>query len=177
MFGKKQSERMPTRKLWDHAIDMKEGFMPRKEKVYPLLREEREKVREFVKEQLRKGYIRPSKSPQMAPVFFVGKKDGKKRIVQNYCYLNEWTIKNNYPLPLISDVLENIGTKKLFTKMDLRWGYNNMRIKEGDKWKAVFMMPEGSFEPTVMFFGLTNSPATFQAMMNELLRDLINMGK
>ena len=78
---------------------------------------------------------------------------------------------------MISDVLENIGTKKLFTKMDLRWGYNNVRIKERDEWKVVFMMPEGSFEPTVMFFGLTNSPATFQAMMNELLRDLINTGK
>ena len=110
-------------------------------------------------------------------MFFVGKKDGKKRMVQDYRYLNEWMIKNNYPLPLNSDILENIGTKKLFTKMDLRWGYNNMRIKEGDKWKAAFMMPEGSFEPTVMFFGLTNSPATFQAMMNELLRDLINTGK
>ena len=81
VFGKKQSERMPTRKLWDHAIDVKEGFMPWKEKVYPLLREEREEVREFVKEQLRKGYIRPSKSPQTAPVFFVEKKDGKKRMV------------------------------------------------------------------------------------------------
>jgi len=177
MFGKKQSERMPTRKLWDHAIDVKEVFVPKKGKVYLLSREEREEVREFVKEQLRKGYIRPSKSPQMAPVFFVGKKDGKKRMVQDYRYLNEWTIKNNYPLPLISDVLENIGTKKLFTKMDLRWGYNNVRIKEGDEWKAAFMMPEGSFEPTVMFFGLTNSPATFQAMMNELLRNLINTGK
>jgi len=177
VFGKKQSERMPTRKLWDHAIDMKEGFMPRKGKVYPLSREEREKVREFVKEQLRKGYIRLSKSLQTALVFFVGKKDGKKRIVQDYQYLNEWTVKNNYPLPLILDVLENIGTKKVFTKMDLRWEYNNVRIKEGDKWKAVFTMPEGSFEPTVMFFGLTNSPATFQAMMNELLRDLTNTGK
>jgi len=177
VFGKKQSERMPTRKLWDHTIDVREGFMPRKGKVYPLSREEKEKVREFVKEQLRKGYIQPSKSPQMAPVFFVGKKDGKKRMVQDYQYLNEWTIKNNYPLLLISGVLENIGTKKLFTKMDLRWGYNNMRIKEGDEWKAVFITPEGSFEPTVMFFGLTNSPATFQAMMNELLRDLINTGK
>jgi len=81
VFGKKQSERIPTRKLWDHAIDVKEGFVPRKEKVYPLSREEREKVREFVKEQLRKGYIRLSKSPQIAPVFFVGKKDGKKRMV------------------------------------------------------------------------------------------------
>ena len=89
VFGKKQSERMPTRKLWDHAIDIKEGFMPRKGKVYPLLREERDEMREFVKEQLRKEYIQPSKSPQMAPVFFVGKKDGKKRMVQNYQYLNE----------------------------------------------------------------------------------------
>ena len=140
-------------------------------------REEREEVREFIQEQLRKGYIRPSKSPQTAPVFFVGKKDGKKRMVQDYRYLNEWTIKNNYPLPLISDVLENIGTKKVFTKMDLRWGYNNVRIKEGDEWKAAFTTPERSFEPTVMFFGLTNSPATFQVMMNELLRDLINTGK
>jgi len=130
MFGKKQLERMPTRKVWDHAIDIKERFIPKKEKVYPLSREERKEVREFVKEQLRKGYIWPSKSPQTAPVFFVGKKDGKKRMVQDYRYLNEWTIKNNYPLPLISDVLENIGTKKLFMKIDLRWGYNNVRIKE-----------------------------------------------
>ena len=177
MFGKKQSERMLTRKLWDYVIDVKEEFVPRKEKVYPLSREVREEVREFVKEQLKKGYIWPSKSLQTAPVFFVGKKDGKKRMVQDYRYLNEWMVKNNYPLPLISDVLENIGMKKLFTKMDLRWGYNNIRIKEGNEWKAVFMMLEGSFELTVMFFGLTNSPATFQAMMNKLLRDLINIGK
>ncbi len=80
-FGRKQSERMPTRKLWDHAIDVKEEFMPQKGKVYPLSREEREEVREFVKEQLRKRYIWPSKSPQTAPVFFVGKKDGKKKMV------------------------------------------------------------------------------------------------
>jgi len=177
VFGKKQSERMPTRKLWDHMIEVKEGFVPRKGKVYLLSREEKEEVREFVKEQLRKGYIRPSKSPQTALVFFVGKKDGKKRMVQDYQYLNEWTVKKNYPLPLISDILENIGTKKIFTKMNLRWGYNNVKIKKGDEWKAVFTTPEGSFEPTVMFFGLTNSPATFQAMMNELLRDLTNTGK
>jgi len=177
IFGNKQSERMSTRKVWDHAIDVKEVFVLRKGKVYPLSREEREEMREFIQEQLRKGYIWLLKSPQTAPVFFMGKKDGKKQMVQDYRYLNEWTIKNNYPLPLISDVLENIGTKKMFTKMDLRWGYNNVRIKKGDKWKVAFTTPEGSFEPTVMFFGLTNSPATFQAMMNELLRDLINTGK
>jgi len=77
------------RKLWDHAIEVKKGFVPRKGKVYLLLREEREEVHEFIKEQLRKGYIRPSKLPQTAPVFFVGKKDRKKRMVQDYQYLNE----------------------------------------------------------------------------------------
>jgi len=86
-------------------------------------------------------------------------------------------VNNNYPLPLISDVIENISTKKIFIKMDLMWKYNNVRIKEGDKRKAAFTIPEGSFEPTVMFYGLKNSPATFQAMMNKLLRDLINTGK
>jgi len=133
VFSKKQSERMPTKKIWDYAIDMKEGFVPRKGKVYLLSREEREEVNMFIQEQLRKGYIRPSKSPQTAPVFFIRKKDDKKRMVQDYRYLNKWTIKNNYPLPLISDVVENIGIKKIFTKMDLRWGYNNVRIKEGDE--------------------------------------------
>jgi len=98
-------------------------------------------------------------------------------MVQDYRYLNKWTVKNNYPLPLILDVLENIGMKKVFMKIDLRWGYNNVRIKEGDEWKAAFTTLEGSFKPMVMFFGLTNSPAMFQAMMNELLRDLVNTGK
>jgi len=168
---------MPMRKVWDYAIDVKKKFVLRKEKVYSLSREEREEVREFVKEQLRKGYIRPSKSLQTVPVFFVGKKDGKKRMVQDYRYLNEWTVKNNYPLLLISDVLENIGIKKVFMKMDLRWEYNNVQIKEGDKWKAAFTILEGFFEPMVMFFKLMNSLATFQAIINELLRDLINTGK
>ena len=145
--------------------------------MYLLSREEREEVCEFINKQLRKEYIRPSKSLQMAPVFFVGKKDGRKRMVQDYWYFNEWTVKNNYPLPLILDIIKNIETKRVFTKMDLRWGYNNVRIKEGNEWKAVFMTPKGSFKPTVMFFGLTNTPAAFQVMMNELLRDLINIGK
>ena len=113
----------------------------------------------------------------MAPVFFVGKKDGKKQMVQNYRYLNEQTIKNNYPLPLILDIVENIGTKKVFTKMDLRWGYNNLLIKKGDEWKAAFTTPKGSFKPTVIFSELTNSPATFQTMMNEVLCNLINIRK
>ena len=119
VFEKKDSERMLTRKAWDHVIDLREGFVPKKGKIYPLSRVEREEVQEFVKDQLRKGYIRPSKSPQTSLVFFVPKKDGKKRMVQDYQYLNSWTIKNNYSLPLISDLIDSIGKKKVFTKMDL----------------------------------------------------------
>ena len=99
----------------------------RKRKMYPLSRKKKEEVCKFIQKQLRKRYIRPSKSPQMTLVFFVGKKDGNKIIVQD---LNEWTIKNNYPLPLISDIIENIGTKKVSTNLDLQWGYNNVQIKE-----------------------------------------------
>ena len=84
VFEKKDSERMPMRKAWDHAIDLREGFVPKKGKIYPLSRREREEVQEFVKDQLRKGYIRLLKSPQTSPVFFVLKKDGKKRMVQDY---------------------------------------------------------------------------------------------
>jgi len=130
-----------------------------------------------VKDQLRKGYIRPSKSSQTLPVFFVGKKDGSKRIVMDYHNLNDQMIKNNYLLPLITELINNMRSKKVFTKMDLKWGFNNVRIKEGNEWKGAFTMHIGSFELTVMFFGMTNLPATFQAMMNEILRDLINKGK
>jgi len=169
-----ESKRMLTRKPWDHTTDLKEDFVPRKERIYPLSRTEKEEIQAFVESQLKKGYIRPSKSLQILPVLFVSKKDGKRRMVQDYHYVNKKTIKNSYSLPLISELIDSMGTKKVFTKMDLRWDYNNVQIKEGDEWKAAFIMHLGSFEPTVMYFGLTNSSATFQAMMNDLFRDMIN---
>ena len=110
---------MLTRKMWDYAININEGFVPRKEKVYLLLREEREEVHKFIDEQLKKEYIRLLKSPQTVPVFFIAKKDSKKCMVQDYQYLDKLTVKNNYPLSLISDIVENIGIKKVFTKLDL----------------------------------------------------------
>ena len=177
VFGKVESERILTRKVWDHAINLKETFKPWKGRIYPLSKNEREEVQMFVEDQLRKGYIRPSKSPQTSPVFFVGKKDRSKQMVIDYRNLNDQTVKNNYPLLLITELIDNMGSKKVFTKIDLRWRFNNVRIKEGDEWKRAFTMHIGSFEPTVMFFGITNSPATFQAMMNEIPRDLINEGK
>ena len=177
VFGKVELERMPTRKIWDHAIDLKEEFKASKARVYPLSRNEREEVQQFIQDHLRKGYIRPSKSPQTSPVSFVGKKDGGKCMVMDYHRLNKQTVKNNYPLPLITDLVDSMGNKKLFTKMDLRWGYNNVCIKEGDEWKATFTTHVGSFELVVMFFRMTNSPVTFQRMMNKIMRDLINEGK
>jgi len=168
---------MPIRKVWDYAIDLKETFKPQKERIYPLSKKKREEVQNFVEDQLRKEYIRLSKSPQMSPVFFVGKKDRSKRIVMDYHNLNDQTVKNNYPLLLITDLIDNIGSKKVFMKMNLRWGFNNVRIKEGDEWKEAFTTHVGSFKLIVIFFEMTNSPTTFQVMMNEILRDLINEGK
>ena len=119
VFGKVESESMPVRKVWDRAIDVKENFKPSKAKVYPLSRNEREEVQKFVDEHLKKGYIRPSKSQQTLPVFFVGKKDGGKHMVMDYRKLNRQTVKNNYPLPLIMELVDNMGSKQVFTKMDL----------------------------------------------------------
>ena len=90
--------------------------------------------------------------------------------------MNKWTIRNHYPLPLIKELIVKLKNKTWFTKFDVRWGYNNVRIKEGDQWKAAFKTNKGLFEPTVMFFGLTNSPATFQTMMDDIFRDEIATG-
>ena len=122
VFEKKKLERMPTRKTWNYTINLREGFVSKKEKIYLLSRIKREEVQKFIKNQLRKRYIQLLKSPQTSPVFFILKKNGKKRMVQNYRYLKSWTIKNNYPLPLISDLIDNIE-QNVFIKMDLRWDY------------------------------------------------------
>jgi len=119
VFGKIESERMLTKKVWDHTIDLKEIFKPKKKRIYPLSKNEREEIQNFIEDQLRKEYIRPSKSPQMLPVFFVSKKDGGKRMIIDYHNLNDQTVKNNYPLSLIMDLIENIESKQVFTKMDL----------------------------------------------------------
>jgi len=96
--------------------------------------------------------------------------------VQDYRNLNKWTIPNKYPLPLISDLIYDLVEKRLFSKFDIRWGYNNICIKEGDEYKATFKTSEGLFKPTVMFFGLTNSPATFQTMMDDIFQEEIAQG-
>ena len=169
---------MPTRKPYDHAIEFEEGAkLPKPAKIYPLSPKERNSLDEWIDEELRKGYIRPSKSPIAAPFFFVKKHDGSLRPVMDYRALNEMTIKNRYPLPLISELMDRLKDSRYFTKLDVRWGYNNVRIKEGDEYKAAFITNRGLYEPTVMFFGLTNLPATFQNVMNDIFADLVAEGK
>ena len=126
VFSEEAASRFPTRKPWDHKIELKEDFEPKSAKVYQLTPEEEEATKTFIKENLEKGYIRESKSPMSSSFFFVPKKDGRKRPCQDYRYLNQWTIKNSYPLPLIADIMDRLKGKKYFTKMDVRWGYNNI---------------------------------------------------
>jgi len=109
-------------------------------------------------------------------VFFIKKKDGSLRLVQDYRVLNAVTVKNRYPLSLISELVSQLRRARYFTKLDVRWGFNNVRIKPGDEWKAVFCTNCGLFEPLMMLFRMTNSPATFQTMMNDIFRTLIAKG-
>ena len=175
VFSKKASERLPTRKPWDHSIDLIPGSEPPFCKVYPMSPSEQKALDEYLEENLAKGYIKPSKSPAASPVFYIKKKDGSLRLVVDYRRLNAITIKNRYPLPLSADLLDKLSSANIFSKLDLRWGYNNIRIKDGDEWKAAFRTRRGLFEPSVMGFGLTNAPATFQNMMNEIFKDLIDV--
>ncbi|VDB94093.1 unnamed protein product [Peniophora sp. CBMAI 1063] len=182
VFDKKVSERLPEHGKHNHTIDLKPEFEkhlethPINAKLYPQPGNEKAAIEVFVKEHRDHGTIRPSKSPMASLFFFVKKKDSTLHPVQDYCILNLGTIKNTYPLPLIGDIVDRLTGAKVFSKMDVRWGYNNIRIKEGDEWKAAFKTSLGLFEPLVMFFGLTNSPATFQTMINEVFRDMINEG-
>src|SRR6202012_4086199 len=174
VFSEEESHRFPPKRIWDHAIDLVKGAPEALDcKVYPLNQSDDAALQGWLDEQLAKGYIRPSKSPYASSFFFVGKKDGKRRPVQDYRKLNKVTVRNQYPLPLISDLITDLRNCKIYTKLDVRWGYNNICIKEGDKHKAAFKTRYRLYEPMVMFFGLTNSPATFQTMMNHIFRDTI----
>ena len=178
IFELKGFEELPLWRQWDHVIDLKEGSQPWiGTRVIPLSWEEHQVLQEFLDENLKSGRIQPSKSPYTSPFFFKKKKDGKLRPIQDYHKLNAITVPNKTPLPLIKEVINKLRGSKVFSKMDIRWGFNNVRIKEGDKEKATFIMSEGLFKPTVMFFRLTNSPATFQTMMNAILRPVIVGGK
>ena len=176
VFLKESFDELPVHRKWDHVIELIPGTKEFSTKLYPMSPSEQAELDKFLDENLKSGRIRPSGSPMAAPVFFIKKKDGSLRFVQDYRKLNAMTVRNRYPLPLVTDIMSKVQNAKYFTKLDIRWGYNNVRIREGDEWKAAFRTNRGLFEPLVMFFGLCNSPATFQTMMNDLFKELIDEG-
>jgi hypothetical protein len=168
IFSEMAFDSLPERRKWDHTIELEHEPSPRFRNDYPMTLTEQTEMDAFLEEALATGCIRQSKSPLGALVFFIKKKDGKLRFVQDYRALNAITRKNCYPLPLIDNLIHRLKDVRYFTKLDVCWGYNNVCIQEGDEWKAAFRTNRGLFEPLVMYFGLTNSPATFQTMMNEM---------
>src|SRR5271156_3771482 len=176
VFSKQSSDVLPEHKDWDHAIELIPGEKAAGCKVYLLAPSEQKELDLFLKENLETGQIRLYKSPMSSLVFFIKKKDGSLRLGQNYQALNRITVKNKSPLPLISELINKLQGARYFTKLDVRWGFNNVRMKDGDEWKATFCTNRGLFEPLVMFFGLTNSPATFQTVMDSIFEGLISEG-
>ena len=176
VFSKEGFHDLPPNRKWDHAIDLKPGYEEFNSRVYSLRQDQEGYLNKFIDENLSSGHICISKSPVSSGLFFVPKKDGSYRPVQDYRELNKNTIKNSYPLPLISDIVDKLRHAGFFTKLDIRAGFNNIRIKKGDEWKGAFKCARGLFEPTVMFFRMCNSPATFQTMMDEILKECIDAG-
>jgi hypothetical protein len=161
---------------WDHAIELEHEPSPGFRKVCPMTLTEQTEMDTILEEDLATGCIQQSKSPLGAPVFFIKKHDGKFWFIQNYWALNAITQKDRYPLPLTDDLIHRLKDAWYFTKLDIHCGYNNVYIQEGDEWKVAFQTRQVLFKPLVMYFGLTNSPATFQNMMNEIFQDLITEG-
>ena len=138
MFAKEDFDILPEHCKWDHTIELIPGAEPKSSKVYPLSPLEQAELDAFLEENLCTGRIRPSKSPMTAPMFFIKKKDGSLHLVQDYHALNAVTVKNKYPLPLISELVSQLCRARYFTKLDVYWGFNNVHIKPGDEWKAAF---------------------------------------
>ncbi len=170
VFSRSRATSLPPHRPYDCSIDLLLGTMPPRGRLYSLSAPEREAL-----ESLAAQIIVPSSSPAGAGFFFVKKKDGSLRPCIDYRGLNDITVKNRYPLPLMSSAFEILQGAKIFTKLDLRNAYHLVRIKEGDEWKTAFNTPVGHFEYRVLPFGLVNAPAVFQALVNDVLRDMINV--
>ena len=159
----------------DHAIELVDGQQPPYGPIYSLGPVELETLKAYIETNLANGFIRPSKSPAGAPILFDRKSDGSLRLCVNYRGLNNLTIKNRYPLPLIGESLDRLERAKRFTQLDLTSAYHRMRIREGDEWKTAFRTRYGHFEYQVMPFGLTNAPASFQGYINKILAEKLDI--
>ena len=175
MFDPKKAKLLPPHRPDDHKIELLPGKTPPAARAYPMSTEELRVLRQYLIDELRKGYIRPSTSPAAAPVLFAKKPGGGLRFCVDYRALNAITIKNRYPLPLIRETLAQLSSAKYFTKLDVTSAFNNIRIADGHEWMTAFMTRYGLYETLVMPFGLTNAPATFQTYINKALHPWLDV--
>jgi hypothetical protein len=165
---------MPPDRELEFAIEIVPGTAPIYKKYYRMPGPELAELKKHLDELLQKGYIHPSISPWGSPVLFVKKKDGSLRMCVDYRQLNEVTIKNKYPLPRIDDLFDQLNGARVFSKIDLRTGYHQLKIRKDDIPKTAFTTRYGLYEFTVMVFGLTNAPAYFMSMMNKVFMDILD---
>ena len=146
------------------TITLKEGALEQLDcKMYPLSGTELQVLKKALNDDVKKGYIKYGTSSFVSPIFFIPKKDREElHMVINYCKLNDLTKKDYHPLPNLRTELEKLSKHKLFSKFDVRAGYNNIQITEQDQYKAAFKTPLETFIPTVMTFGFCNTPSIFQ---------------
>jgi len=170
LFSEALAKKLPPHRSYDHKIPLREGFTHPFGPLYSLSKTELETLKEWLEGNLSKEFIRASSLPTASPILFVKKNDGTLRLCVDYRGLNEGTIKNRYPLPLLQEILMRLSKAKYFTCLDIRGAYNLVRIAEGEEWKTAFRTRYGLYESLVMPFGLTNAPADFQALINDVLR-------
>ena len=174
VFSKKRASMLPPHRPYDCGIELLPGASPPRGGIFSLSRPEQEAMDKYIQDALASGFIRPSTSPAGAVFFFVEKKDGGLRPCIDYRGLNKITVRNRYPLPLMTTAFDLLQGATVFTKLDLRNAYHLIRIRQGDEWKTAFNTPTGHYEYQVMPFGLKSAPAVFQAFINDVLRDMIN---
>jgi hypothetical protein len=178
VFSMEAAKRLPDhRNEFDCQIELEPGKQPPVGRLFQLSQSELQTLQEYLHEMLETGKIRPSRSAAAASCFFVPKPHGRGlRFVVDYRGLNAMTFKDKYPLPLMDELLEHASKAKIYTKIDLKNGFNNIRIANGHEWKTAFRTRYGSYEYLVMPFGLTNAPSTFQRLMDHVLAGLIDKG-
>ena len=167
-------KKLPPRREEDHKIELESRSKPPTMGPYRMAPPELEELRRQLKELLEVGFIQPSKAPYGAPVLFQKKHDGSLRMCIDYRALNKVTVKNKYPIPLITDLFDQLGRAEYFTKLDLQSGYYQVRIFEGDEPKTTCVTRYGSYEFLVMPFGLTNAPATFCTLINKIFHPFLD---